>query len=263
MTADAPDPRSNLPFSAYFLSKQVDFGSYTGTTPLYADRHLVRGGMGQGTAGGVRSGGQFLAYFMMNPQTIAVSYAVDTSSVTPTFSQGSYANSQPVLGGSGNVMGSTLSFEIIFNRMYEVWRGDTPGPSDIGCRWDVRAIERLMGILDNIDAANPTGSYGAALPYPVAVPVQCVFGTQNSVIFNGIISSFSYTYTLFSADMIPIECYADISLLLQYQANGMDIINAVNNVPSDYYSTTASTVPVVSSTGPLSTAFSGFLGATS
>ena len=61
--------------------------------------------------------------------------------------------------------------------------------------------------------------------------------------------------------MVPIECYADITLLLQYQANGMDIINSVNNIPADYYATTASTVPVVSPTGPLSTAFSGFLGA--
>lgn len=257
LTADLADPRNNLPFSRYFMSQQVNFQGFTGTTPLFSERHLVRGGIGQagGQAGGKRPGGNFMCYFMMNPSSLSVSYALDSTPVA-AFSQSGASNSTPAVSTTQN---STISFQLIFNRMYEVWRGDTPGPSDIGCRWDTRALERLIGIYDNIDPSNPLGSHGAALPYPMANPVQAVFGNQNSVIFNGYITSLSYEYTLFSKDMIPIECYANISILLQWFNPGKDIVNSISNVPADYYTSTpifAGSVIQVAGNGPLQ----GFLG---
>lgn len=264
LSADLADPRNNLPFSSYFLARNTNFASFKGVTPLYAERHLVRGGIGQvDNVQGLpkRPGGPFVCYFMMNPQTISTDYSIDTSSVVPPNTQTAASNSIPNLSSAGLTQGSTVSFQIIFNRMYEVWRGDSvikgSGPSVIGCRWDTRALERLIGMYDNIDTANPVGTNGAASPYPVPQLVQVVFGTNNSIIYNGYISSLNYEYTMFSVDMVPIECYVNISIWMVYQPSGQDIINSVQNVPSDYFTPAGSGKSVVTQGGaPLA----GFLG---
>jgi hypothetical protein len=112
-------------------------------------------------------------------------------------------------------------------------------------RWDIRAIERLMGMYDAQGAGGTSfavqskwsgnttpnnmglGANGAGANPPSAIPVQVVFGGPNSIQFQGYISSLDYTYTMFSAEMIPTECTVDITVLRQYlpYLSDADLVN--------------------------------------
>jgi hypothetical protein len=142
----------------------------------------------------------------------------------------------------------SITFDVVFNRMYEVWQGGvkgpngSPGPSDIGVRWDIRSIERLMGMYDA--TVNPSGASGAgkAAPYngttglgaygagsrpPQSLNVQVVFGGQYSYQFQGMIASLDYEYSLFDANMIPIEATATIGIMTRWlpMLSSADIVN--------------------------------------
>jgi hypothetical protein len=156
----------------------------------------------------------FRCYFMMNPQTISVSVGITTDNLSPL-------QQDPSMWQSGGypITNQTVSFTIYFNRMYEVWRGDPngpPGPGTEGCRWDIRALERLMGIFDAaIDKGgivglgnNGWGEWPATM-----MPLQVVFGGANSLQFQGVIAGFDYTFTMFDVNMVPIEAYADIQVM--------------------------------------------------
>jgi hypothetical protein len=205
---------------------------------------LIRGGMRElyQTVGNTndpssfqeRHGGGFKCYFMMNPTSLSCTLAVDTNTqAAPT------TVSQAVLQTSTYpLQNQSYSFTIIFNRMYEVWQGNVhnphpekggpEGPSDLGVRWDIRALERLMGMYDALQAAQPgtpgspsnaewgQGNMGAGSSPPMSLPVQVVFGKANSIQFQGLIASIDYTYTMFSKDMIPVEASVDIGVMRLY-----------------------------------------------
>jgi len=61
-------------------------------------------------------------------------------------------------------------------------------------------------------------------------PLQIVFGGANSYQFQGTIASLDYTYTLFNYNMVPIEAYADISVMRIYQPS-MSSPDLVNSIP--------------------------------
>jgi hypothetical protein len=210
IVAALPDPRNNLPFSKYFQSMHIDPAN-----------QLVRGGIADLTTK------QFRCYFMMNPQQISMGSNIDTSNLTSPLQQ----DPSVMQMGSYWVTNQTISFTIYFNRMYEVWQGGIKGPSDIGCRWDIRALERLMGIFDaqtKGGASVGVGNYGAGGYPPMTYPLQVVFGGSNSYQFQGTIAGMDYYYTLFSKDMIPIEAYADLQIMRIYQPSmsSPDLVNA-------------------------------------
>ena len=214
------DPRSNLPFSAAFMGQA--FGGQLGdfrftpnkrtATTLMPATQLVRGGMMELVAK------QFKVYFMMNPQQISAELAMNQQQLNPFQVSGDYFQS-----GGYWVANQSISFTLYFNRMYEVWQNNiqgpngTPGPSGEGCRWDTRAVERLMGIFDPTAAGdiglgnNGWGAYPASMQ-----PVQVVFGGPNTIQFQGYISSLDYTYTIFDVNMIPVECYVDVGVMRVY-----------------------------------------------
>jgi hypothetical protein len=222
------DPRSNLPFSASFQG-QVFSGSsgsfkvgLPGQTQLYMPAtQIVRGGMMELVAK------QFKCYFMMNPQQISVDAGINTSQLSP-FQQ------DPNVWQSGGYWATnqTVTFTVYFNRMYEVWQGNVQGPSQEGCRWDTRALERLMGIFDAV--ANNGGAVGLGNngwgEWPASMmPLQVAFGGPNALQFQGVIASFDYTYTIFDANMIPVEAYADIQVMRVYnpQSSGADLTTSL------------------------------------
>jgi hypothetical protein len=220
------DPRSNLPFSAKFQGQATpgSAGSFTmklGGSNYMPATQLVRGGMMELVAK------QFKCYFMMNPQQISVEAGINTSQLSP-FQQ----DSSVWQSGGYFVTNQTVSFTVYFNRMYEVWGGDVQGPSQEGCRWDTRALERLMGIFDAVAAhggntglgTNGWGEWPASM-----MPLQIVFGGQNSLQFQGVLSSFDYVFTIFDANMIPVEAYADITVMRVYNPtqSGADLTNAL------------------------------------
>jgi len=210
--ASLKDPRDNLPFSKYFQQMVLQPGN-----------NLVRGGIADLTTK------QFRLYFMMNPQQISMGSNIDTQNLTSPLQQDP-TNMQ--VGGYW-VTNQTISFTIYFNRMYEVAYGGVKGPSDIGCRWDIRALERLVGIFDAVvDNGNAVGlgNYGAGGYPPMTYPLQIVFGGANSYQFQGTIASLDYTYTLFNYNMVPIEAYADISVMRIYQPS-MSSPDLVNSIP--------------------------------
>jgi hypothetical protein len=219
-TQNLPDPRDNRPFHPFFS--------------VHGQPRMVRGGMFElliskdyapGTAGMGRQGGQFACFFMMNPASISVDCAFDPSVAPPSTVDPKALASVPYW-----MQNQTISWSIIFNRQYEVWEGGVknpwtggPGPSDVGVRWDIRALERLMGMYDfNTDkvfgksAGWGVGTYGPGSMPPSAIPIQVVFGGPNSYQFQGSIASFDYTYTMFDINMIPVEAQVDISVMRQY-----------------------------------------------
>jgi cell wall-associated NlpC family hydrolase len=199
IVAALPDPRNNLPFSKYFQMMHIPPAN-----------NLVRGGIVDLTTK------QFRCYFMMNPQQISMGSNIDTSNLTSPLQQ----DPSVMQYGGYWVTNQTISFTIYFNRMYEVWSGGVKGPSDIGCRWDIRALERLIGIFDASTKGGSSvgvGNYGAGGYPPMTYPLQVVFGGSNSYQFQGVIAGLDYYYTLFSKDMIPIEAYADLQVMRIYQ----------------------------------------------
>jgi hypothetical protein len=207
-----PDPRDNLPFSKFFQMMHLRPGN-----------QLVRGGIADLTTK------QFRLYFMMNPQQISMGSNIDTTNLTSPLQQ----DPTNMQYGGYWVTNQSISFTIYFNRMYEVAYGGVKGPSQIGCRWDIRALERLVGIFDadTKGGANVgVGNYGAGGYPPMTYPLQVVFGGANSYSFQGTISSLDYTYTLFNKDMIPIEAYADIGVMRIYQPS-MSSPDLVNSLP--------------------------------
>lgn len=217
---------------------------------------LVRGGMTElyqgtpGTNGKVganfapRKNGPFRCFFMMNPSSIAASLAIDPNTMAAPSTQ----DPQVLQVATYPIQNQSYSFTIIFNRMYEVWQGGVhgvdghgkscPGPSDIGVRWDIRALERLMGMYDavatfpgsSIPGTTGEGNSGAGSNPPMSLPIQVVFGGANSIQFQGLIASMDYTYTMFSASMIPIEAQVDIGVMRLYlpQNATADLVNAIS-----------------------------------
>jgi hypothetical protein len=229
---NAKDPPNNLPFSAAFQGQIVPSTASTGSlivpafgpAPTLAPAtKLVRGGIGELLAK------KFKCYFMMNPAQISVSVDISTSVLSPLL------QNPDVYQSSGYpISNQTLSFTLYFNRMYEVWRGNVhgpnggPGPSDEGVRWDTRSLERLMGVLDADDsgAATGLGTNGWGMAQAQMLPLQIAFGGQKSIRFQGWITNFDYYFTLFSADMIPIEAYAEIQVMRVYNTaySGADLL---------------------------------------
>jgi hypothetical protein len=255
---DLPDPRSNLPFAPQFSNRVIASISpddaKVAKFGYLPNSILVHGGMSElmtntDISGDPlkaqlkqRNGGPFLVYFQMNPQNIATDCSIDPNMASPSQTDPAALQAGPYL-----VQNQSISFSLTFNRMYEVYMGGFknpkdggPGPSDIGVRWDIRAIERLMGIYDaqklfpgskgkgpggkGLAGDTGLGTWGAGDRPPQALSIQVVFGgpmgnAANGYMFQGLISSMDYTYTLFSSDMIPLEAQVDIGIMRVYQPN--------------------------------------------
>ena len=189
--------------------------------------------------------GQFKCYFMMNPEQISVTTGINTSQLSPFLQD----PTQLWKSGGYGVSNQTVTFTVYFNRMYEVWQGDThnplggPGPSDEGCRWDTRALERLMGVFDAVSTNGQDtglGNSGWGGNPASMIPLQIVFGGKNALRFQGVMAGFDYTFTLFDANMIPIEAYADISIMRVVQPRRVFDLTVVGQLQNQ---TTATPTP--------------------
>jgi len=242
ITQPLTDPRNNLPMSPLFQgSHGFVYRPPQGST-IKPNLRLLRGGIVQLAVQDpstykltFQKGGQFACFFMMNPSSIATDCTINTDQLSPSQTSAAAMQAAPSW-----LAQQTINFTIIFNRMYEVWQGTMkgpnggPGPADIGVRWDVRAIERLMGMFD-AQALNTAkgvnnvglGTSGAGSSPPSSLPVQVVFGGPNSIQFQGYIAAMDYTYTMFDSNMVPVECTVDISILRQYlpMMSSADLVN--------------------------------------
>jgi hypothetical protein len=212
------DPRNNLPFSAMFMGLVIGTDYSTGSLRIQNQNgpvfnapfqrpvtNLVRGGMMELVQS--REGGPFACYFMINPDSIAFVNAVNSNALSPP----SETDPEQTANSTWLMTSQSVSFTLWFNRQYEVWTNQvpsagtySPGPSAIGVRYDIRALERLLGMYD---MASPPGSANVA-PGPIgssinspqqsvaqANPLQISCGGPNSLQFQGKISEVDYTYT--------------------------------------------------------------------
>lgn len=187
-SSPAPDePKSNLPFDRRLIRKSlfpgqpnVTSGSITTDTPLRAADPSAD------------PGGPYYCFFLFNPAEIDASYGFDTSlnSMLPA----AYTNPATQEVAGGGVLTQTISFNLLFDRTYEVWNGHLAdlqgtsklpsysmvgfgqnavtapkngGPYHFGVLWDVWALERLCGIYRQADGIHPNGP-----PVPKIVHVQ-------------------------------------------------------------------------------------------
>lgn len=269
--ADLSDPRSNLPFSVYFQDQTYTAGiknlghANNWYNPESASIQMVRGGISE--INPTRPGGPFQFFFMMNPTSIDTNYSIAVTTVAPmtALAPGTFSGAP--------IQYINISWQVIFNRTYEVYMGNVPGPSQIGVRWDVRAFERLLGLYDGVsNNTNPNGAYtgdGTYSPtsanantgqtstdYPMAVPVQVAFGGVNSYQFQAYMNSVDYQYTMFSDQMIPIECYMTLSCTRVYVPSATEDI-ANNLVNANPYNATPTSVLTPSSQKPASGSVTG------
>lgn len=209
-----PDPRDNRPFSPFFFSSgDLSYIPPNSNSTFSPGRELIHGGMAE-ILDTPRPGGPLACYFMLNPTSISSGYTFN--GLAPQMTQ-LIPGAQAI--AALPMSNLSISFTLIFNRMYEVWNGDYTnindgiGPSDVGVRWDIRALERLAGLLDDTTGATGVSKLGPGQGSPVGHNLQVVFGGSNSFQFQGIMQALSVTYTRFSRDMVPTEATADIQML--------------------------------------------------
>jgi hypothetical protein len=128
-------------------------------------------------------------YFEFNPAEIVFTYQGNPS-ILPI---GSLDESQtdPTLPMADS--NTTMSFDLFFDRTYEVMGG-----SDLGVLTDVRALEQIVGI-------------SADRPVMLLSPVEIHFGSPVYFHFPAIISNWSVRYTHFSHDMVPMRCTISVT----------------------------------------------------
>lgn len=169
---------------------------------------------------------QYSVRFLYNPSVVQVSHSTDVANgpVTPQ----NYRN--PLDKGDWNVpLAATVSFNVLFDRTYELWKKSgaknsndyTEGSGEAGVRVDVEALYRVVGIYQPVAVQPPTTSpsttpanlYSNGDPGPMPLtPVTVYFGGPTSLSYRGYISGIDVQWTHFSQLMVPMRCTIGISM---------------------------------------------------
>lgn len=140
--------------------------------------------------------------FLYNPEQIGVRYSFSPDAY-PSESQQSLFP-VPVLGATGQ----TLSWQLYFNRMYEV----ASDPESTGVLQDVQAMEYLLGTKDGRSQS--------------MVEVFVIFGVTpkqgKTFGYMGFISDFNVTYTHFSHRMIPTVATCEVGMVRRWLGTGVN-----------------------------------------
>jgi hypothetical protein len=218
------DPRSNEP-----LPKQLATNAVPWTTGLVHGYMKTTSGQNQGGAG------DFFVYFLFNPLQIQQGYGF-TDSVLPQILQpgtdpNNPAQNTDIAAQSAAFQNQSIQFQIEFDRTYDVWefmikngRGsqgrlfgqDSPGRS--GVMWDIRAIERLIGLYDAV-VTNPTGQPNPQAPAGQAISpaVDVFFGGPGALSFRGYFTDLDVELQRFNQYMVPVHAAVNITLVRIYQ----------------------------------------------
>jgi hypothetical protein len=171
---------------------------------------------------------QYSVRFLYNPPEVDVNHSTDAASapVTPQ----NYRN--PLDKGAWNIpLATTVSFNLYFDRTYELWSKSGPvdpndytqGSGEAGVRVDVEALYRVVGIFQPTAVQPPTTSpnttpsnlYSNGDPGPMPLtPVTVYFGGPRSLNYHGYISSIYLKWQTFSQLMVPYRCTVGVSMNL-------------------------------------------------
>jgi hypothetical protein len=182
----------------------------------------------------------FTVYFMFNPQSVDFKYGFTQGSIPIAEQDTSLQNDAQLL------MNQTITFSLLFDRIYEVgyWEwskkngGAAPnlsfpvtdlwsfptGPHTDGVNWDIRAIERLIGIYDVTrsakpappgDLKNPSPAPGQLISndgIPMGNAVDVALGSMAAPIFRGYVGGLTVNYTRFNEKMVPVRAEVEVTL---------------------------------------------------
>jgi hypothetical protein len=149
-------------------------------------------------------GKHFQCFFKYNPNQYDYAYTFDTSAIgsTPATS----INSTQVRGLALN---ATISIELFFDRIQDLWIGQNDKGGKYGVLWDIWAVERLCGVYGQSHGGDPNSP-------PITVPMTLwMGGKNNTAAFNmtGLISGLSVNVTQFDSNMVPSMATVDLQFV--------------------------------------------------
>lgn len=251
------EPTSNLPFDIRIqrriLTKdqiQVTSGRITTDTPSIQP-HIT----------------PVSCYFLFNPAEIDSTYGFDTSQFATLPPQLQNSDPQSIGTQKSFALNQEKSFNLLFDRTYEVWTGSNSaipqdgfgGPYRYGVMWDVWALERILGIYGQYAGQQPPNG-----PLTSIVSVELggtiipntggnILGTSptptgaglNFLQFFGWFTGFSVQYTRFDANMTPTRCAIALTFQQTYanQTPTPSTANAATTTPSGLISSAAPDTP--------------------
>ncbi|MEU4534287.1 hypothetical protein AB0G15_05385 [Streptosporangium sp. NPDC023825] len=135
--------------------------------------------------------------FLFAPSTISSSYSMGAQEEDIPIPPG--MDSRDSSGVYRGVTNQSVSFQLLFDRTFEVNNGDRDGV------WrDAKAFLTLVGVEDESTLASGTTT-GLAYGVMMFVPVWFRFGPVSPLRYLGVIKSLSIDYTLFNPDQIPLR----------------------------------------------------------
>lgn len=139
-----------------------------------------------GDFGGAGQGGDGVK-FLFNPSSIDMTYS-STNALLPYSTLDASQQGQPM----GN-NGPTISFDLLFDRTYDVMAGNM-----LGVQTDILALERMCGMTD-------------VSPVMVLSPVVVMLNSTQQFIFRALLTGMHVQYTHFSQYMVPMRCGVSIT----------------------------------------------------
>lgn len=135
--------------------------------------------------------------FLFAPSTISTSYSMGAQEEDIPLASG--MDPRDSTGAYRGVTNQTLSFQLLFDRTFEVQGGDKDGV------WkDAKAFLTLVGVED--DSTLTSGDLtGVANGVMMFVPVWFRFGASSPLRYLGVIKSMSIEYTLMNPQQIPLR----------------------------------------------------------
>jgi hypothetical protein len=155
-----------------------------GKTPSFGSQSGVRGETSAGIPGWTQG-----LKFEFNPNEISFDYSANPNVLPMGALDPSQTNTNLPMPDSNTV----ISFDLLFDRTYEVMEG-----SNLGVLTDVRALERIAGITE-------------AEPVMRQNPVAIHLGSPVQFHFKAILSSFAVRYQHFSHAMVPMRAAVSIT----------------------------------------------------
>lgn len=155
-----------------------------GKTPSFGSQRGVRGETSAGIPGWTQA-----LKFEFNPNEISFDYSANPNVLPMGALDPSQTNTDLPMPDSNTV----ISFDLLFDRTYEVMEG-----SDLGVLTDIRALEHIAGITD-------------AEPVMRQNPVAIHLGSPVQFHFKAILSGFSVKYQHFSHAMVPMRAAVSIT----------------------------------------------------
>lgn len=155
--------------------------------------------------------------FLYNPNTVTMTYSANPNLLDTGELDRSQFNPPVAMSNST----TTIGFQLLFDRTFEVMDGDK-----LGVLTDVRTLERIVGI--TVDS-----------PIMLAKPVVISLTHDVSLQMKAVLNSMTVQFTHFSEDMVPLRCTVDVQ--------GYRI---PTNLTSDTTPDTSDTAPVAKPAGP-------------